>query len=122
MADNPHKGHRERMRKRILDHGMQNLADHELLEILLYYSIPMRDTNPIAHRIINEFGTLSNLLDVDAQTISKREKYHRIKYHRIVRRAYRKFRIEPQSTVVSANIFPKMEMRMAVRLSVHWQK
>ncbi len=72
MTDNLHKGHRERMKNRIIEHGPKNLADHELLEVLLYYSVPMKDTNGLAHRILNEFGSLSNLLGADIPTIMKR--------------------------------------------------
>ena len=44
-----HDGHREKMRRRFLETGLEGFADHEALELLLYYAIPRRDTNPIAH-------------------------------------------------------------------------
>ena len=43
-----HDGHREKMRRRFLSGGLESFAPHEALELLLYYAIPRRDTNPIA--------------------------------------------------------------------------
>ena len=53
-----HDGHREKMRRRFLTGGLDGFADHEALELLLYYAIPRRDTNELAHRLIQHFGTL----------------------------------------------------------------
>lgn len=53
-----HDGHRQRKRERFLKQGADGLADHEVLELLLYYAIPRRDTNELAHRLIQHFGTL----------------------------------------------------------------
>ena len=47
-----HDGHREKMRRRFLTGGLDGFADHEALELLLYYAIPRRDTNPIAHALM----------------------------------------------------------------------
>ena len=47
-----HDGHREKMRQRFLKSGLDSFADHEALELLLYYAIPRRDTNPIAHALM----------------------------------------------------------------------
>lgn len=60
-----HAGHRARMRERFLASGGEELPDHELLELLLYYSIPRCDTNELAHRLIEEFGSLSEVLEAD---------------------------------------------------------
>ncbi len=72
MADNLHKGHRERMRNRFLTEGEAGFADHELLELLLFYAVPRGDVNPLAHRILAEFGTLTMLLESDAVEIARR--------------------------------------------------
>ena len=56
-----HDGHRQRKRERFLKQGADGLADHEVLELLLYYAIPRRDTNELAHRLIQHFGTLDAL-------------------------------------------------------------
>lgn len=72
MSENVHKGHRERMRQRFLVEGTKGFADHELLELLLYYAVPRGDVNPLAHRMLAEFGTLSMLLSADPADISRR--------------------------------------------------
>lgn len=53
-----HDGHRKRKRDQFLRCGADSFADHELLELLLYYAIPQRDTNPIAHDLLDRFGSL----------------------------------------------------------------
>lgn len=57
-----HKGHRQRLRQRILDQGLDSLEPHEILEFLLSYSIPRQDTNPIAHALMLRFGSLEGVL------------------------------------------------------------
>ena len=51
-----HKGHRERMKKRMLNSDLYDFQEHEILEMLLFYAIPRGDTNELAHRLINECG------------------------------------------------------------------
>lgn len=53
-----HDGHRDRMKKRFVRHGLDNFDDHSVLELLLFYGIPRKDTNEIAHRLIAHFGSL----------------------------------------------------------------
>ena len=53
-----HDGHREKLRRRFLDGGLDTFADHEALELLLFYAIPRRDTNELAHRLMEHYGTL----------------------------------------------------------------
>lgn len=55
-------GHRQRLRDRFEDFGPDSLKDHELLELLLFFSIPRRNTNPIAHELLSRFGSLSGVL------------------------------------------------------------
>ncbi|MBQ4061526.1 MAG: DNA repair protein RadC [Christensenellaceae bacterium] len=66
--DNPHKGHRQRMRDRFLN-DPKNFADHEMLELLLYYAIPRRDTNELAHDLIARFSTLKGVLLADVEEL-----------------------------------------------------
>ena len=61
--ENPHTGHRKRVRKRFTDEGLESFSDHEILELLLFYSVPRRDTNETAHRLISRFGSLSSVFD-----------------------------------------------------------
>ena len=55
---NLHEGHRERKRRQFLESGLDSFQEHEVLELLLYYAIPRKDTNPIAHSLLREFGSL----------------------------------------------------------------
>lgn len=63
--ENIHSGHRERLKKRFLNKGIESFEDHEILEMLLFYSISRRDTNPIAHSLCEKFGTLSKVFDAN---------------------------------------------------------
>ena len=45
MAENLHDGHRKRVRKRFFKEGGKNFEDHQILELILFYCIPMKDTN-----------------------------------------------------------------------------
>ena len=60
--DNVHSGHRERIIGKFLDNPNAFL-DHELLEILLFYALPRKDTNALAHRIIRRFGSLDKVFN-----------------------------------------------------------
>lgn len=64
-----HDGHRERLRQRFLTHGLEPLQDHEVLELLLFYAIPRRDTNAIARKLLAHFGSISAVLDAPAQEL-----------------------------------------------------
>jgi DNA repair protein RadC len=56
-------GHRERLRKQYLQVGADKMRDAELLELLLCYAVPRQDTNGMAHRLLDTFGTLAAVLD-----------------------------------------------------------
>lgn len=58
---NEHAGHRERMRKKLQNSDISQFAPHEILEIMLYYCIPRKNTNDIAHNLLTRFGSLSNV-------------------------------------------------------------
>ena len=68
-----HDGHREKMRQRFLKSGLDAFADHEALELLLYYAIPRRDTNPIAHALMERYGSLSAVLAAPVEDLKKVE-------------------------------------------------
>lgn len=53
-----HENHRLRLRRRYQTSGLDDFEDHNILELLLFSSIPRKDTNPIAHRLIDRFGSL----------------------------------------------------------------
>ena len=58
-----HAGHRERLRERYKREGLGGFAPHEVLELLLTYSIPRVDTNPLAHALIRRFGSLHAVME-----------------------------------------------------------
>lgn len=58
-----HLGHRERMRRKLVTYGAEIFDTYELLEMLLYSIIPVRDTNPIAKRLLMAFGDLDGVLN-----------------------------------------------------------
>ena len=62
---NPHDGHRQRMKDRLLRDGLGGFADHEVFEMLLYYAQPYRDTNELGHRLVERFGSLVGVLEAD---------------------------------------------------------
>ena len=68
--DGIHEGHRARIKKKLLENGERSLADHELLEVLLYYAIPRRDTNELAHRLLKQFGSLQGVLSAPVQELA----------------------------------------------------
>lgn len=69
--ENIHEGHRKRMKERFMKSGLDDFAPHNVLEFLLFYSIPRGDTNPIAHRLIDAFGSLSGVLDATPEELMK---------------------------------------------------
>lgn len=71
MVTHSHGKHRDRMRERVLKEGADGLEKHELLEMLLYGTIPQKDTNELAHHLLEEFGTLTNLIEADPKEIQK---------------------------------------------------
>ncbi|MBO5359196.1 MAG: RadC family protein [Clostridia bacterium] len=73
MADkkeNPHKGHRKRMREEALK-GFDSFNDVRLLEFLLFYVIPQKDTNELAHELLSAFGSVAGVLDADVHELIK---------------------------------------------------
>ncbi len=60
-----HEGHRRRLLDRLVNEGIDSFHDHEVIELLLFFSIPRRDTNKIAHLLIKRYGSLSHVLDAD---------------------------------------------------------
>ncbi len=57
-----HKNHRKRMQNKVLNGDIDSMYDHELLEMLLFIPIPRVNTNPIAHRLLNKFGSIPEVL------------------------------------------------------------
>lgn len=66
-----HDGHRDRLRETFLKTGLDDFHPHNVLELLLFYSIPRKDTNEIAHALINEFGSIERVFDADPEELIK---------------------------------------------------
>src|SRR5690554_5262558 len=64
-----HKGHRERVRKRYIAEGLDAFDDHQVIEMLLYYSVPRKDTNLLAHELIKKYGSLSAVMEADPKDL-----------------------------------------------------
>ncbi len=69
--ENIHAGHRERMRERFQTNGLDGFHDHEVLEMLLFYAIRRGDTNPLAHELLREFGSLQGVLWADPESLCR---------------------------------------------------
>lgn len=67
-----HEGHRQRVKTRYLTEGLDAFEDHQIIEMLLFFCIPMKDTNELAHKMLQEFGSLSGLMEADPKDICKR--------------------------------------------------
>ena len=66
-----HDGHRERLKKKLLEQGLDVFDDHNVLELLLFYSMPRIDTNPLAHELLNTFGSLEAVFEAPVEELSK---------------------------------------------------
>ena len=66
-----HDGHRARKKEQFRRQGLDGFADHEVLELLLYYAIPRKDTNEIAHRLLQKFGSLQNVFSAPLEELAK---------------------------------------------------
>ena len=64
-----HDGHRQRLKNKFLENGFQGFEPHNILEMLLFYSIPRKDTNEIAHNLINRFGSLNAVFDASFEEL-----------------------------------------------------
>ncbi len=70
-SDTTHKGHRERLKQRFLTEGLDHFTDIQALELLLFYAIPQKDTNPIAHALLDRFGSISQVMNAKAEELVK---------------------------------------------------
>ena len=68
-----HDGHRTRMKNRFNTQGLSAFSQHEMLELLLYFVVPRGDVNPLAHRLLDYFGSLHHVLEADYYSLQKVE-------------------------------------------------
>ena len=64
-----HKEHRLRVKNRFLAEGFDHFEPHNILEMLLFYAIPQKDTNELAHSLINRFGSLEKVFDASFEEL-----------------------------------------------------
>lgn len=66
-----HDGHRQRLKERFCQEGLDHFDEHQVLELLLFYCIPRMDTNPIAHALLDKFGSLAQVLEAPVEELEK---------------------------------------------------
>lgn len=66
---NLHAGHRSRVKEEFLRRGLDSFPEHRALELLLFYAIPQGDTNVLAHRLMERFGSLAGVLDASVEDL-----------------------------------------------------
>lgn len=66
-----HDGHRDRVRDRFLTEGLDKFRDHQALELMLFYAVPRKDTNELAHLLLNRFKTFSGVLDAPVELLTE---------------------------------------------------
>lgn len=74
MADgkvNIHKDHRKKVKDRFFECGFTGMPDHNILEAILFLGIPQKDTNPIAHELIDTFGSFAGVLEAKKSDLLK---------------------------------------------------
>jgi len=68
-SDALHSGHRRRLKELCLAEGLDSFSPHQVLELLLFYALPYRDTNELAHRLLQRFGSFAGVLNADYQDL-----------------------------------------------------
>ena len=66
---NIHKGHRQKVKDRYYETGLAGMPDHNIIELLLFFGIPQKDTNAIAHELIDRFGSFSGVLEAKREEL-----------------------------------------------------
>ena len=64
-------GHRQRVKQRFRDEGLDHFEESHALELLLFYAVPRRDTKPLARRLLDTFGSFSKVLEADMQALCR---------------------------------------------------
>lgn len=68
-AASDHAGHRKRMKQRYAETGLLGFSDHNVLEMLLFYAVPRKDTNQLAHDLINRFGSYTAVMEASREEL-----------------------------------------------------
>ena len=67
----PHRDHRQRVRAQFRKNGTANMPDAAILELLLFYAIPRKDTKPLADLLLSEYGSLKGVAGADVSALEK---------------------------------------------------
>lgn len=120
MKPELHKDHRRRMRERFKKNGSYSFEDHEMLEMFLYYVIPRRNTNDIAHELLLKFGTLDGVISANeeslceisgiGETAAQKIRYFSEFYDRVSREVYRNILIDSDD---KAGMYAMLRMGLA---------
>lgn len=86
-------GHRERLRKKFLSAGLDSFLEHEVLELLLTYTLPRKDTKPLAWALLKKFGSLANVLDASMEELNSIDGIgtHSALFLKIIRASFKKY-------------------------------
>lgn len=68
-----HADHRQRMKKRFIEGGLDDFSDIQVLELLLFYCIPRKDTNRIAHALLTRFGSFAQVMEATPEELMQVE-------------------------------------------------
>lgn len=71
QSPNIHKGHRQRLKDRVREGGLKALKEHEVLELLLTYTIPQKDTNELAHQLLKTYGNINAVINAGYKNLLK---------------------------------------------------
>ncbi len=100
-----HSGHRQRLRERFLSEGLDSFREHEILELLLFYCIPRRDTNATAHKLLDRFGSLAQVMDASVKELQSVEGigHNASVFLKLVKAAGRSYQISSHSQKLFLN-------------------
>lgn len=121
MSDSNHLGHRERVKKKLLEIGLDKFHEHEILEFLLFFGIPYKNTNIIAHNLIKKFGSFADVLEAlveDLIQIPGMTRNAAILLHTLpqVFREYRKSKLDTKNPIINIDdILPLLEANLQFR-------
>ncbi|MBQ9980720.1 MAG: DNA repair protein RadC [Oscillospiraceae bacterium] len=104
-----HDGHRQRLKERFIASGLDDFADHNVLELILFYSNPRSDTNVLAHELTNSFGDISAVMDAPIEALTKLPgiSYHTavlLKLFPMVGRRYLKCRTDRENVISRSEV------------------
>ncbi len=106
MEKDIHKGHRQRLKERFLQYGLDAFNDINALELLLFYCIPKMDTNELAHELLARFGSFSCVLDASERDLKEIKGIgdHTITFFKLVRQLsnYYQVSLTKSTTILSS--------------------